>query len=111
MIDNREHRLVGLVPDNLLAFLALLGLLRALEVARPHWAPRVRWDAETAPTRPVLILASSNGSSSIAAAAAEGCDTLAPDYEFGGWKTPNGPQQQAREMLRQGVERGPDGRH
>ena len=26
-----RHRLVGLEPDNLLAFLALLGLLRALE--------------------------------------------------------------------------------
>ena len=39
-----DHRLNGLEPDNLLAFLALLGLLRALETARPKWRPRARWD-------------------------------------------------------------------
>ena len=32
---NRSLRLEGLEADNLLAFLALLGLLRALEAARP----------------------------------------------------------------------------
>ena len=31
--DYRRHRLDGLEPGNLLAFLALLGLLRALEEA------------------------------------------------------------------------------
>jgi len=36
----RCHRLEGLEPDNLLAFLALLGLLRSLETARPAWRPR-----------------------------------------------------------------------
>jgi hypothetical protein len=47
------HRLQGLEPDNMLAFLALLGLLRALEQARPNWhrglAPRDR-PAPTIPT-------------------------------------------------------------
>ena len=38
-----EHELSGLEPDNLLAFLALLGLLRALETAKPDWRPRVKW--------------------------------------------------------------------
>lgn len=38
-----EHELSGLEPDNLLAFLALLGLLRALETAKPDWHPRVKW--------------------------------------------------------------------
>jgi hypothetical protein len=33
----------GLEPDNLLAFMALMGLLRALEVARPDWRPRASW--------------------------------------------------------------------
>jgi hypothetical protein len=31
MEARRRHRLTGLEPDNVLAFLALLGLLRALE--------------------------------------------------------------------------------
>jgi hypothetical protein len=38
-----ELPLSGLEPDNLLAFLALLGLLRILEVARPEWRPRIAW--------------------------------------------------------------------
>ncbi len=35
--------LSGLRADTLLAFLALLGLLRALEAVRPDWRPRVSW--------------------------------------------------------------------
>ena len=35
MTDGSMYRLAGLEPDNLLAFLALLGLLRSLEEARP----------------------------------------------------------------------------
>lgn len=38
-----EYELVGLEPDNLLAFLALLGLLRALETAQPEWRPCAEW--------------------------------------------------------------------
>ena len=34
------HELTGLEADNLLAFLALLGLLRALEAARENWRPQ-----------------------------------------------------------------------
>lgn len=41
MTATPELRLGGLEPDNLLAFLALFGLL-ALETARPDWRPRVR---------------------------------------------------------------------
>jgi CRISPR-associated endonuclease/helicase Cas3 len=51
-----RHRLEGLEPDNLLAFLALLGLMRTLETARPHWQPRAAWDVECPPLRPVLSL-------------------------------------------------------
>lgn len=46
------HVLSGLEPDNLLAFLALLGLLKALERARPEWKPRVFWEGK--PPRAVL---------------------------------------------------------
>ena len=37
------HLLRGLESDNLLAFLALLGLLRALDATRPEWEARVAW--------------------------------------------------------------------
>lgn len=37
------HVLKGLEADNLLAFLALLGLLDALDTARPKWRTRVAW--------------------------------------------------------------------
>src|SRR5262249_8852466 len=57
------HRLDGLEPDNLLAFLALLGLLRALEAddrGRPaddKLHPRVSWDIDRPPLRPRLVVA------------------------------------------------------
>jgi hypothetical protein len=105
-----EHKLVGLEADNLLAFLALLGLLRALEVVRPDWRPRIRWDTSNPPTRPILILSESTTAASVAKAAAEGCDVLARDYEFGKWKVPNGTKSEARELLRTAVEQGPERR-
>ena len=43
MSEVLAHRLDGLEPDNLLAFLALLGLLRALDAARPDWRARAYW--------------------------------------------------------------------
>ena len=76
------HRLEGLEPDNLLAFLALLGLLRALETAAADWRPRVHWNGP--PLRPVLTLAEAVTQGEIAEAAARGCAELAKDYEFGG---------------------------
>lgn len=54
MTATTSHRLDGLEPDNLLAFLALLGLLRALELAQPEWYPRAYWDIQRTPFRPVL---------------------------------------------------------
>ncbi|MGA7451259.1 MAG: hypothetical protein WBW73_08275 [Rhodoplanes sp.] len=41
--DGAVLDLPGLEADNLLGFLALLGLLRALEAARPGWRPRASW--------------------------------------------------------------------
>ena len=79
---SRRHRLEGLEPDNLLAFLALLGLLRALETARPHWYPRAAWDLDHPPLRPLLILSESEEVMAICEAAAEGATTLANDYSF-----------------------------
>ncbi len=67
-----QHRLDGLEPDNLLAFLALLGLLCALDAARPDWRARAYWQDEPRPLRPVLALAAPQTREAVAEAAAEG---------------------------------------
>jgi hypothetical protein len=67
-----SHRLDGLEPDNLLAFLALLGLLRALEMKRPDWKPRAYWDIEYAPLRPVLTTQEATTIEDISKAALDG---------------------------------------
>lgn len=77
-----HHRLEGLEPDNLLAFMALLGLLRALETAEPAWRPRAYWDETQHPLRPVLTLAESTTQEEIAEATARGVDVLARFHEF-----------------------------
>lgn len=77
-----RHRLEGLEPDNLLAFLALLGLLRAMETARPAWRPRAAWDLDNPPLRPLLVVAEAQTDIAICEAAAEGAAALAADYEF-----------------------------
>src|SRR5579872_3332501 len=90
-----EHRLTGLEPDNLLAFLALLGLLRSIEAAdRDHretlkLRPRACWDTEIAPLRPVLLLARPIESEEIPLIANEGLSTLASAHRFGGRKDLN----------------------
>ena len=78
----RRHRLVGLEPDNLLAFLALLGLLRSIETARPEWRARAAWDFDRAPLRPVLALAEPHMQGEVSEVAAEGADRLAQGYRF-----------------------------
>jgi hypothetical protein len=77
-----EHRLEGLEPDNLLAFLALLGLLRTLEKSRDDWHPRAGWDVHRAPVRPLLFLRQPETERGICEAAAEGAAALAKDYSF-----------------------------
>ena len=82
MIETTHHRLEGLRPDNLLAFLALMGLLRVLEIARPAWRARVAWERACSPIRPVLNLRVPQLPESIAQAAAEGVAELAKDHDF-----------------------------
>jgi hypothetical protein len=81
---NRRHRLEGLVPDNLLAFLALLGLLRALEAVRPAWRPRAAWDLDTAPLRPFLELRETAARELVCEVVAQGVSALAKAHDFGG---------------------------
>ena len=81
-----RHRLVGLEPDNLLAFLALLGLLRALEEAAPKWRLRVAWSVDEPPVRPVLCLPQAVDRGAIVTAAAAGIQRLADRHRFGTFK-------------------------
>ena len=84
MNDPASHyRLEGLEPDNLLAFLALLGLLRALEASRPKWFPRAAWDLDQPPLRPILTIAEPASQGLICEAAAEGVATLSLRIDFG----------------------------
>lgn len=89
------HRLEGLEPDNLLAFLALLGLLRALEAA--GWRPRAHWDG--LPLRPVLTLREAKTDAQVARAAADGCAVLAKDHDFDGEKDLTFEGARARSLL------------
>lgn len=78
------HRLEGLEPDNLLAFMALLGLLRALELARPEWQPRARWEPESYPWHPSLVLAKPASQLEIAEAASLGAAKLSDGHHATG---------------------------
>jgi hypothetical protein len=79
-----RHRLEGLEPENLLAFLALLGLLRSLETARSAWRPRAAWDLDKAPLRPILLLSEPHTQREVSRATAEGACRLAEAYRFPG---------------------------
>lgn len=72
----QRHRLDGLEPDNLMAFLALLGTLRALDCAKPHWKVRASWSVDAPPLRPVLHLAQAASQAQVCTAVAEGARTL-----------------------------------
>jgi hypothetical protein len=104
------YRLNGLEPDNLLAFLALLGLLRAIEARdRDHSEqdklfPRVSWDLNSPPLRPVLHLARSVSQEEVAQIAADGLEILASDHDFSGQTDLNYSQGAARSILEQEAE-------
>jgi hypothetical protein len=99
------HRLQGLEPDNLLAFLALLGLLRALEQARPTWHSRAGWELDVAPLRPFLLLHQPIAPEAVCEAAAEGVHELAKAHDFGGLAKLKLSRDDARERLTQAKDR------
>ncbi len=91
MTAKNVHRLDGLEPDNLLAFLALIGLLRALEAVdscesdtRMKVRARASWDINEFPLRPRLHLAKAMLQKDIVERAAKGVDILAAAYKFNG---------------------------
>lgn len=100
MNADAEHRLDGLEPDNLLAFMALLGLLRVLEEARPDWRPRVSWTVVDPPLRPALRVPEVVDHEAVAEAAAEGLGSLVERHDFSGLKDLKMPRDQARNRLR-----------
>ncbi len=100
MNDFATHRLDGLESDNLLAFLALLGLLRALDEARPDWHPRAAWTIEDIPIRPILRVPEGVDKGAITAAIADGLDVLAQHHEFDGRKDLKLSPEEARSLLK-----------
>lgn len=105
MNKDAQYRLEGLEPDNLLAFLSLLGLLRAIELSdgsRPssdRLTPRVSWDVTNAPIRPRLHLVDHVAQEQISARAAEGLDQLVEFHSFGSNKDLNHSREVARSTL------------
>ena len=77
------HRLDGLEPDNLLAFMALVGLLRVLETARSEWRPRVSWTVDEPPLRPRLRVRAGVDENAVLEATVEGLGKLSQGHEFG----------------------------
>lgn len=74
----------GLEPDNLLAFMALMGLLRALETAQPDWKPRAFWQGP--PWVAHLELAEQADEADVANAANKGVLHIAEHFDVGGKK-------------------------
>lgn len=100
MTAKTSHRLDGLEPDNLLAFLALVGLLRALETVDDSLLPRVAWDLETPPQRPILFLASVATPEDVTEWAAKGIDSIAGSHDFGGRKDLKLSRDECRALLK-----------
>ncbi len=107
MNTRRVHRLDGLEPDNLLAFLALLGLLRAIEESCPNWIPRVRWDVNRLPIRPVLSVSESVDMEMIVTAIADGLNSLARYHDFNDLKDLRLSPADATKKLHTAVENNP----
>ncbi len=76
--------MVGLEVDNLLAFLALLGLLRSLETSRSEWSPRASWQGP--PWRAQLHLEQIATEGEVATAAKEGLERIAASFDVDGRK-------------------------
>ena len=80
------YRLEGFEPDNLLAFMAILGVLRSLEEAEPDWHPRVYWDIDVLPVRPVLSIVGGAKEKEVLMSIAAGLGQCASQHDFEGIK-------------------------
>ncbi len=75
-----EHRLEGFEPDNFLAFLALIGVLRVLEAERAEWHARLAWNG--VPLRPTLTIAEKCTPEDLGELLACGVHAFAAAYAF-----------------------------
>ena len=105
MTAQTVHRLDGLEPDNLLAFLALLGLLRALAAADSELdnklQPRAAWDIDTPPLRPKLILSCAATQEEVTENAAKGINLISVSHHFEDRKNLNHSQEECRALLQE----------
>ena len=86
MTPATQHRLNGIEPDNLLAFLALLGLLRSLKEDGKHADARVAWSVDDLPIRPVLYLPQAAMQRALLESAVHGLHALSAGVDFGSRK-------------------------
>ena len=103
MTERSTHRLAGLEPDNLLAFLALVGTLQTLEHVRSAWRPRVAWTVDMPPVRPTLTVVAQTTEDEVVAAVAEGLADLAGRHDFGELKDLKLSPAETAERLRRAV--------
>ncbi len=94
-----SHRLDGLESDNLLAFLALLGLLRALETTDKTLCLRAAWDVDTPPLRPRLFIDRTITAEEVTQGAAKGIEAIAAGHDFGSRKDLNLSRAECRALL------------
>jgi hypothetical protein len=99
MTATNSHRLDGFEPDNLLAFLALLGLLQAVETADGSLRPRALWDLDAPPVRPRLLLARAVTVEELMDCTAIGIDAMLAHHDFGGRKDLDYSRAESRTLL------------
>lgn len=81
-MNSLELRCEGLEPGKLVAFLALLGAMRAVRVARPAWRVRAWWTGDDA--RPVIAVEGADDESSFGAALVGGVRGHREAFSFTG---------------------------
>jgi hypothetical protein len=98
-----QHELPGLETDNLLGFLALLGLLRAIGKERPSLFPRACYHGS--PLRAQLFLQADLSAEEVAAVASRGCSTYSEELNFGTHRDLTFGQDDARVLLKASLAR------
>jgi hypothetical protein len=95
----KNHRLDGLESDNVLAFLALLGLLRVLNDADAASHPRVAWTVDEPPVRPRLYLRNPISAEELCDRVASGIEKLCAGHVLSDRKDLNYTAEESRALL------------
>jgi hypothetical protein len=103
MSTKRVHVLHGLEPDNLLAFLALLGALRALAASDQPVQVRASWTVDAPPVRPRLHVDAFVTEAVMLERLARGTANLAKSYAFGDRRDLDYRHDECRAALRDGA--------